>query len=134
MSYIPPSGTPVLVWGNTSIAAAADTRFLTPGFTNQTAQTSSIGAVGLRSGVLRSFRVRHNSANGNGNNVVYDVRVNGVPQGLGLTLASGAIGGAADLVTAIAVPAGALLEVTASKALGIGSGGLDVVFSCDFAG
>lgn len=132
MSFTPQL-TSLLQWGNTSIAAAADTRFLSPGFTAQTAQIVSIAAFrATRNGSLRNFRVRHNSAVGNGNSVVYDVRLNGAPQGLGLSLATGAIGDASDLVTAIAVVAGDLIEVTATKALSIGAGGQDVVFVCSY--
>lgn len=132
MSFTPQL-TSLLQWGNTSIAAAADTRFLSPGFTSQTAQTTSNSAFrATRAGSLRNFRVRHNAAVGNGNSVVYDVRINGAPQGLGLSLASGAIGDASDLVTALPVAAGDLIEVTATKAAGIGSGGVDVAFVCSY--
>lgn len=133
MAYRFPLLSTVLLWGNDSVAAAADTRFLAPGFVNQVAQATPIASFRApRAGTLRAFRVRHNSAVGNGNNVVYDVRINTAAQGLGLTLASGAIGDASDLVTSIAVPIGALLEVTATKPLGIGAGGVDVMFACSF--
>jgi len=131
-SRLLPGAAPLLMFGHTSIAAAADTRFLTPGFTSLTATTASIGAFRSRAGTLRNFRVRHNSAVGNGNPVVYDVRINTVPSGLGLSLATAVVGDASDLATTIPVAAGDLIEATATKALSIGGGGVDVVFEMEF--
>jgi len=125
----------ILVWGNNSIAAAADTRFLYMGRDSSTAPTTAItGWRAPRAGRLRNFRARHNSAVGNGNSVVYDVRVNAVAQGLALVLATGAIGDASNLVASFAVPTGALLTVTATKALSIGAGGIDCQFACELTG
>lgn len=123
----------LLIYGFENIAAAADTRFLGTGSNDGTAPTTSDYAFRMpRSGTLRNFRVRHNSAIGNGNSVVYDIRIDTAPQGLGLTLASGAIGDASDLATTIAVSAGELIEVTAVKALSLGAGGLDVMFAMEY--
>lgn len=125
-------GRSILTWGNDSIAASADTRFLYAGRASVTAPLTAItGMVSTRGGQLRSFRVRHNSAVGNGNIVVYDVRINGVAQGLALSLVTGAIGDASDGVSSFAVNAGDVLTVTATKALGIGAGGIGVQFSCE---
>lgn len=126
--------TPVLTWGNDSVAAAADTRFLYCGRSISTAPLTAItGLVAPRAGVLRNFRVRHNSASGNGNPVVYDVRINGVAQGLGLSLATGAIGNA-SAIGGFVVAADDVITATATKALGIGAGGINTQFSCDFGG
>lgn len=123
----------VLLWGNDSIAAAADTRFLYCGRDSSTAPTTAITSYrSPRAGTLRNFRVRHNSAVGNGNSVVYDVRINGVAAGLALALATGAIGDASNLVATIAVASGDLVQVTASKALSIGAGGINTQFACQF--
>lgn len=124
-----------LVWGASSIAAAADTRFLPPGFDTATAPLfAESGFRASHAGLLDNFRVRHNSPAGNGNVVLYDVLVNGVAQLVNVPLATGAAGDASDLVTTVALAAGDLLQVTASKALGIGAGGVNVTFACDFVG
>lgn len=128
-------GAAIVNWGVSNVAASADTRYLSPGFTQATATTTSNSAYRVpRAGTLQNFRVRHNNANGNGNSVVYDVLINTAASGLGLSLASGAVGDASDLVTAIPVAAGDLIEITATKALSIGSGDLDAMFVAEFVG
>lgn len=134
MSYFPSGGgAAILYFGNDTIAAGADKRFLTFGYTNQSAQTTPNGSWRApRDGVLKNFRVRHNSSAGNGNAVVYDFDINTVAQGLGLSLVTNAIGDASDLVTKIAISAGDLIDATATKAASIGSGAQEVAFVCEF--
>lgn len=115
-------------WGNGSVAAAADTRFLSPWHDPGTASLTSVGAWRApRAFTARNLRVRHNSAVGNGNSVAYFLRINGVNTALTVSLATGAVGDASDLVNAVAVAAGDLVEFVAVKALGIGAGGVDAV-------
>lgn len=130
-SYEP--GGDTWVFGADNIASGADTRFLAMGSYNGTVPTSSdFGWRAPRAGLLRNFRVRHNAVSGNGNAVVYDVQVGGVAAGLGISLVSGAIGDASDLVSTVAVAAGDLIEATATKALSIGAGAQQVQFSMEF--
>ena len=133
MSYTPPSGkSSILTFGADSIAAAADTRFLPPGFIDGTASTvNEARYVVPRAGTLQRMYVRHNAANGNGNSVVYTVRVNGAPTALTASLASGAIGQASNLVSSVAVVAGDIVDVTAVKALSIGAGNQDSIVSLE---
>ena len=134
------AGSALLQWGNDSIAAAADTRALAPGFSRNIADTigglPGGGTEGLyrasRAGTLRNLRVRHNSSTGNGNSVVYTVFVAGVATAITATLASGAIGDASDLANTAAVAAGDLLQVRASKAVSIGAGGVSVMVDLEF--
>lgn len=129
----PLGSTAILLWGNDSIAAAADTRFLYCGRSTSTAPTTAITSFrSPRAGTLRNFRVRHNSAVGNGNSVVYDVLVNGVAAGLALALATGAVGDASNLVFTIAIASGDLIQLRAVKALAIGAGGINTQFACEF--
>ncbi len=74
-----------------------------------------------RAGIIRNLGIRHTTVNGNGNTVVYAVLVNGVLSGLSVTLATGAIGQAFDLVNTAVVAAGARLSLRAVKALTIGN-------------
>ena len=125
-------GGTILYWGNRSVGAAADTRFLAAGSERGTAPTSPETTwIAPRPIILRDFFVRHNSASGNGNDVVYDIDIDGVSQGLGLTLATGAIGNAQDLVTRIEVLRGQRVDATATKGSGIGNANINTMFSCE---
>jgi hypothetical protein len=84
-----------------------------------------------RAGTFQNLEARHNTANGNGNPVVYTLWVNGAPTALTVSLATGAIGGAQDVAHAVVVVRGDLIEVVASKAVSIGSGILDCMVSVE---
>lgn len=120
----------MLVFGSNSVAASVDTRVLVPGYSRSTAAVlggeaggGSEGAYRVtRAGTIRNLRVRHNANNGNGNPVVYTLYRNGAPTLLTASLATAALGDASDLVNAVAVAAGDLIQMIASKALALGSG------------
>ena len=129
-----------LLWGNNSVAAAADTRVLAPGYDRTTANISGSetggGSEGAwrapRAGTILNLRVRHNAAVGNGNAVVYTLRVNGILTALTASRVTGVIGDSSDLVNSVAVVAGDLIEMVASKALGIGAGGVVCQVAVEF--
>jgi hypothetical protein len=129
----PSSAPAVLTWGDDSIAAAADTRYLTPGRGATASTTDTRQMPSPRAGTLRNLYVRHNSAAGNGNSVVYTVMINGVATGITVTLASAAAGQASDLVNTAAVVQGDRISLRATKALSIGAGGQDVQVGLEFA-
>lgn len=116
---------PPLLWGNNSVAATVVTRFLTPGYTSSLAQTTTIQIRVPRPGTLRNLRVRHNGTAGNGNAIVYTVRVNGVASVITVSLASTATD-ASDLVNTAAVASGDLLDIQVTKALGVGTSPADI--------
>jgi hypothetical protein len=123
-----PSGESIglLFWGNDTITAAADMRYLSPG-SDGTASLTNVEQIPLpRAGTLRRLFARHNSAGGNGNSVVYTVLVNGVATVLTVTLATGAIGQASDLVNTVAVAQGDRISLRASKAGVIAGGDINV--------
>lgn len=130
----------ILTWGNDSVAASVDTRVLAPGFDRTTADLSGSLPGGGNEGQYRAptagtidrLRVRHNSNVGNGNNVVYTLRINGILSILTAPLASGAIGDASDLVNGHVVAAGDLIEMTASKTASIGAGGVSCMVAVRF--
>jgi hypothetical protein len=120
-------------WGNTNVAAAADTRFLTPGRDATTAITTDLAQIPIvRPGTLQRLYVRHNAAVGV-NDVVYTVMLNGAPTAITVTLAAGAIGQASDLVNTVAVVAGDRVSLRATKALGLGTGAVEVEASLEIA-
>lgn len=124
----------LLFWGAHNIAASADTRYITTGGDQGTAPlTDDFRLPVPRSGTLRRLYVRHNAAAGNGNSVVYALLINGVATTVTVTLATGAVGQASDLVNTVAVVAGDRVSLRAVKALGIGGGNLNVEASAEIA-
>ena len=127
-------GDAILMWGNDSLTAAADTRFLTPGRDRAAAPLVDQAQLPVpRAGVLKNFFVRHNAAAGDGNSVAYDVLVNGVATAITVTLATGAVGQASDLVNTVVVAQGDRVSIRAVKAAGITDGGLNVQASLEVA-
>jgi len=76
---------------------------------------------------------RHNTNNGNGNNVVYTMFVNGVAAALTVTLATMAIGQASDLVNTVAIAQGDRVNITLVKAATISNGNLQTIITVEFA-
>jgi hypothetical protein len=122
----------VLSWGNNSVAATTTTRFLSPWYEDALAQTAAIQWRVPRAGTLRNLRVRHNITAGNGNLIVYTVRVNGVATLLLVSLASTAADGS-DLVNAVVVAAGDLVDVVVTKAASVGTSPNDIVADLEFS-
>lgn len=116
----PGGGSAVFLWGNGSVGTSATDRFLTPGYQDALAPvvTSIVQFRTLSAGTLMNLRVRHNQPDGNGNDIVYTVRVNGVPTAIQVTLASNANDGS-DLVNSQIVAAGVLVDIIVTKAAGI---------------
>lgn len=121
-----------LTWGDGSVAASTATRYLEPGWEAGTAPLAPIQWRSSRPGTLRNLRVRHNTPVGNGNAVVYTLRVNGVATALTVSLASTGADGS-NLVNSVSVVAGDLLDIEVTKALAIGAGGVSVMVSMEFA-
>lgn len=116
-------GAAVLAFGNNSIGSPAGTRFLDQWSNTGTAGTAETAPiVAPRSGTLKNMIARHEAAVGNGNTIVYTVRVNGVDTLLTVTLASGAIGQVSNLVNTVAVAQGDRITLKAVKALVIANG------------
>lgn len=126
----PPVGS-ALTWGNNSVAATTTTRFLTPWYDESTAQTIVVAWRIPRAGTIRNMRVRHNITAGNGNAIVYTLLVNGVATALTVSLASTAADGS-DLVNTVAVAAGDLVSVRATKAAAVGTSPTDIIASMEF--
>jgi len=122
----------ILVWGANSIASTVDSRRLPPGFYDGLATTASPrGFLASRAGTMQNLQARHNTANGNGQPVVYTLWKNGVATALAVSLATGAIGGAEDVTDTVVVARGDLIEIVASKAASIASGVLDSMVSVE---
>lgn len=122
----------VLVWGNSSVSATTTTRFLTPSFDDSLAKTSATQFRVPRAGTIRKLRVLQNSPAGNGNAVVYTLRVENVATALSVSMASTDTDGS-DLVHSAAVNAGDRIDIVVTKALSTGSSPGDIVVVAEFA-
>ena len=111
-------GSSILTWGNSDEGADTTERYLSPGFGLQTASTTQLRYVVPRSGIVRNMYVRHNVGNGNGNDIVYTLHVNGVASSLTVTLASTGTQGS-NLTDSVAISAGDEIDVVVTKALAI---------------
>lgn len=116
------TGGSVLFWGNDSIAATTTTRFVEPGFNQSTAPTAPNRYRSPKSGIAKNLRARHNTPAGNGNAVVYTLRVNGVASALTASLASTS-SDANDVANEVTIATGDLLDIEVTKALMVGGGG-----------
>ena len=126
------SGADQISFGSGSIAATTTTRFLSPWYEVAIAPTTTIQLRMVRAGTMKNLRVRHQTPAGNGNNIVYTVRKNGVNQALTVTMASTASDGT-DLVNSFAVAAGDLIDVIVTKAASIGTTPSDVLAEMELA-
>lgn len=122
----------VLSWGNNSVTPTVTTRYLTPWSDPSLAQTSPLQYRIPRGGRIRNMRVRHNTPAGNGNPIVYTLRVNGIASALTVSLASNVADGS-DLVNSVVVAAGDLVDVEVTKALNTASSPQAVIVDMEFA-
>jgi len=124
---------PVLVFGGETVTATTTTRYLPPGYAGGT--DVPINPVALRvprAGVLRQLYLRHNQTAGNGNSIVYTVRVNGVASALSVSLASTSQNGA-DTSNSIAVAAGDYIDIEVTKASSVGTSPAAIVATLEYA-
>jgi copper chaperone CopZ len=121
-----------MLFGAGSVGSSTTTRYLFPCYSDSIAQTTPVQFRAARAGTLQNLRVRHNTAGGNGNAIVYTIRINGVGSSLTVSMLSTASDGS-DLVNTAAVSAGDLIDVIVTKASTVGGGVKDVIASVEFA-
>ena len=116
------------MFGADAIGSSTTTRYLLPSYSD-TLATSSPVQIEIPSGVTSfdfvRLDVRHNSPAGNGNDIVYTLRVNGVATALTLTLASTATSG--TVTATVAIAAGDLVDIEITKAASIAASPTGVV-------
>ena len=120
-----------LAFGNGSVSASTTPRYLTPSYESNTAPNAPIQYRLIRGGTLRNLRIRHNGTAGNGNLIVYTVRINSVATSITVSLASTSTDGS-DLSNTAIVSAGDLIDVEITKAVGVGSSPSDVMGILEF--
>jgi hypothetical protein len=119
-------------WGNGSVSNSTTTRYLTPGWGDATAPTAPQQFRMAYPGKYKNLRLRQNNPAGNGNNIVYTLRVNNATTALTCTIASTA-NDASDLVNIITVAAGDLIDIQVTKASSVGTAPQDVTLEVELA-
>lgn len=118
-------GPSVIMFGDATLQQTTATRYLTPGYDAGGTPTVAIRYPVPRDGVIEDMRVSCRIAGGNGNNVVYTLRVNSVASALAVTLASDTLDGSAT--GSVPVSAGDIIDIEVTKAAAIGSSLSDVI-------
>lgn len=125
------AGSTELTFGANAISSTTTSRFLFPGYADSLAQTTTIQYRVTRVGVLKLMRVHQNVPAGNGNAVVYTLRVNGVNSTLTASVNSNASDGS-DLTHNVTVAIGDLVDIIVTKAASIGTTPNDIVVTVQF--
>lgn len=110
-----------LVFGDDSVGSDAGSRFLNPGYgNNSTSPTAAISITAPRGGTLRNLFVRHHAFTNNANKVTYTVQVNGVDTALVATLPVSAVATASNVVDTTRVAQGDRITIKVTKSGSIG--------------
>jgi hypothetical protein len=125
------TGTAILALGAGSIGSSTTTRYLFPFYSEQLAEVNEFGFESPRSGIIKNLRVRHNKPKGNGNNIVYTVRVAGSDSSVSVTLASTSTSGN-DIINTVSVSAGDLISIKVEKSSGVSSSPRNVIATFEF--
>jgi hypothetical protein len=122
----------IVHWGNDLVGSSTTPRFLSPGYDDTLATVDVISWIAPRDGELQDLFVLHNAPAGNGNNITYTVRVNGIATALSVTLSSLASSGS-NLVATVPVLQGDLIDIRITKAAVIASSPRRVMASLLYA-
>jgi hypothetical protein len=124
--------TGLAIFGADRIGSSPTTRYLYSGYAERLAEISPHFWTAPRSGTLRNLYVRHGVPNGNGNNIVYRVRVNTVATALLLSLAStGSV--ASNTTNTVALAAGDRVDLQVVKTINVGASPRNVVATMEVA-
>lgn len=124
-----------LQWGNNGVSSSTTTRYMTPGirFGDGAVTTeANVQIPATRDGRVRNLAIRHNIPAGNGNDIVYRLRVNGVNTSLTVTLASTGTQASSGASDSFIINKGDLLSIQVTKTSGISSSPNNVTASLDF--
>ena len=123
-----------LVFGNDNVGSDAGTRFLDPGYGNNSiAPTAPVSIIAPRGGVLRNLFVRHHVSTSSAQTVTYTAQVNGVDTPIAVTLVANAVATVGNIVNTILVAQGDRITMKVTKSAAIGAGGVKAVASMEIA-
>lgn len=120
----------MLFFGAENVGTTTTSRFLAPGYSPDMATTTSLGMRLSRAGTLRNLAARHNGV-GVGGAIVYTVWVNSIITTLAVSL-NASSSDALNSVDSVAVLAGDLIEIRASKASSITTSPTDISVTLGF--
>lgn len=109
------AGQQILTFGADSVDNTTTTRYLGPGYQLGVADDNPPSFENSLAGTIRNLRVRHNRPLGNGQPIVYTLRVNGAPTALTVSVTSTATNGQ-NLANSVAVNAGDVIDLQVTKA------------------
>lgn len=115
-----------ITWGGKDMNTSPTTNYLLPGNQNRSAQTSVKQVPIQRGGFLKGFSMRHTTAPGNSNLVVYTVQVNAVDTAITVSIAADSTTKVTDSTNGVFVVEGDLISVKVTKALAIGNTPTDI--------
>jgi hypothetical protein len=115
----------LLFFGNGAVGATNTTRYLEPGFDSTLAPTTPVALRIPSDGTLRRMYIDHGTPAGNGELIVYTIRVNGVATALSVSIPSTSPTGA-NTVDTVAVAAGDRIDLEVTKAQSINSSPDDI--------
>ncbi len=126
------TGRALLSFGADSVGTSPTSRYLFSGYAECIAETSPHFWTSPRAGVLRQLYVRHGVVAGNGNTIIYRVRVNTVATALLVALAStGAV--ASNTTDTVVLAAGDRVDLQVVKTVNIGASPRNVVATMEVA-
>jgi hypothetical protein len=126
------AATGLIDFGADSVGSSPTDRYLYTSYAERIAETSPHFWTAPRAGTLKNLFVRHGAPKGNGNNIIYRVRVNTVATALLVTLASTAPLGS-DTTNTVAVAQGDRVDLQVVKTLNIGASPRNVVATLEVA-
>jgi hypothetical protein len=127
----PDTNNAVLGWGAGKIGSSPTTRYLYPWYSDLLAEVGELGFHVPRPGTLRNLRVVHNIPSGNGNNIVYTLRISGSDSVLKVTLPSTSASGS-NTTNTVVVAAGDLISIKVTKASAIGASPRNIAVTAEF--
>jgi len=120
----------ILMWGDSGLAGSTTTRYLTPGFHNAIAELNPVQFQLPRGGTIRNMTVTQNVTNGNGNDIVYTLRLNNVATALSVTMASTDFSGI-NMMDSADADALDLIDIEVTKAVAIAQSPVNIVLTLE---
>lgn len=117
-----------MLFGVDNVTATTTTRYLPAGYSLGSAPANVLQYRMPKGGTLRDLRIRHNNPQGNGEPIVYTVRINGVPTALFVSIPS-TDADASNLVDTVAVAVDDLIDIEVTKANGVGTSPMEITAS-----
>lgn len=125
------SATAVLGFGAGDVGSSTRVRYLHSWNSDQLSQVQESGFYAPRDGTLKNLFVRHKNPSGNGNSIIYTVRVASVDSALLIAVPSNVSTGF-NISDSVAVNKGDLISVKVTKPFSIGTSPNDITVTAEF--